>query len=177
MEDNNMAYRNKTYIAADWEHDKNAVDQIYKWKNSNAWSLDFHDAHEITQARDSSLPCSIKRSLKERMDSSKLFVLIVGNHTDSVTKGSCQFCQSYNSYGGYCARGDSVDKKSFIKYECEKAVEADIQIVVLYKDVNVDKSKCPEAVRYRGKHVPMIYKGLDGKYYWDYNTVKYALDI
>ena len=71
-----MAYRNKTYIAADWDHDKNAVEQIYKWKDSDHWSLDFHDAHEITQARDTSLPCSIKRSLKERMDSSKLFVLI-----------------------------------------------------------------------------------------------------
>lgn len=39
-----MAYRTKTYIAADWDGDKNAVEQLYKWKNSNYWSLDFHDA-------------------------------------------------------------------------------------------------------------------------------------
>ena len=25
-------YRTKTYIAADWTGDKNAVDQLYKWK-------------------------------------------------------------------------------------------------------------------------------------------------
>ena len=74
-----MAYRTKTYIAADWDHDKDAVDQIYKWKNGNGWSLDFHDAHELTQARDSSLPCSIKASLKSRMDVSKNFVLITTN--------------------------------------------------------------------------------------------------
>lgn len=30
-----MAYRTKTYIAADWDGDKNAVEQLYKWKNSN----------------------------------------------------------------------------------------------------------------------------------------------
>ena len=51
-------YRTKTYIAADWDHDKDAVERIYSWKNSEKWSLDFHDAHELTQARDSSLPCS-----------------------------------------------------------------------------------------------------------------------
>ena len=28
-----MAYRTKTYIAADWDGDKNAVEQLYKWKN------------------------------------------------------------------------------------------------------------------------------------------------
>ena len=50
-----MAYRTKTYIAADWDGDKNAVEQLYKWKKSNYWSLDFHDAHDLTQARDSSL--------------------------------------------------------------------------------------------------------------------------
>ena len=46
-----MAYRTKTYIAADWDGDKNAVEQLYKWKKSNYWSLDFHDAHDLTQAR------------------------------------------------------------------------------------------------------------------------------
>ena len=171
-----MTYRTKTYIAADWDHDKDAVDQLYKWKNGHKWSLDFHDAHELTQSRDSSLPCSIKTSLKKRMDVSKVFVLIVGDHTDSVSKGSCHFCKSYNNYFGYCAKGHTVDKRSFIKFECDKAGEAEIKIVVLYNDLHVDKSKCPAAVRYRGTHVAMVYKGIDGKFYWDYNVVKKALD-
>lgn len=38
-----MAYRTKTYIAGDWDHDRDAVEQIYKWKNGNKWNLDFHD--------------------------------------------------------------------------------------------------------------------------------------
>lgn len=170
-----MAYRTKTYIAADWDHDKDAVDQIYKWKNGNGWSLDFHDAHELTQARDSSLPCSIKVSLKNRMDASKTFVLIVGDHTDTVTKGACHLCGSYNNRIGYCVKGRSIDNRSYIKYECDKAIEAGIKIVVLYNDTHVDKNKCPSAVRNTGTHVAMVYKGVDGKYYWDYNAVKQAL--
>lgn len=50
-------------------------------EKSNYWSLDFHDAHDLTQARDSSLNCSIKSSLATRLDVSKTFVLIVGNTT------------------------------------------------------------------------------------------------
>ena len=104
-----MAYRTKTYIAADWDGDKNAVEQLYKWKKSNYWSLDFHDAHDLTQARDSSLNCSIKSSLATRLDVSKTFVLIVGNTTKTVRSGSCQYCGSYNSWTQSCARGHSVD--------------------------------------------------------------------
>ena len=171
-----MNYRTKTYIAADWDNDKDAVEQIYKWKDGQKWSLDFCDAHELTQSRDSSLPCSIKASLKSRMDVSKTFVLIVGDHTDSVTKGGCHLCQSYNNYIGYCAKGYTVDKRSFIKFECDKAVEANIKIVVLYNDTFVDKSKCPSALRYRGTHTAMVYKGTDGNYNWDYDSVKKALE-
>ena len=168
--------RTKTYIAADWDHDKDAVEQIYKWKNSQKWSLDIHDAHELTQARDSSLPCSIKASLKTRMDVSKTFVLIVGNHTDTVTKGSCYLCGSYNHYIGYCVKGRTVDSRSFIKYECDKAIEANIKIVVLYNSTSVNRSKCPSAVRYKGRHVAMVYKGMDGQYHWNYNAVKEAIE-
>lgn len=172
-----MAYRTKTYIAADWDHDKDAVDQIYKWKNGKGWSLDFQDAHELTQSRDSSLPCSIKSSLKTRMDASKAFVLIVGDHTDSVTKGACYLCGSYNNYIGYCVKEYEADSRSFIKFECDKADEAGIKIVVLYNDTRVDRSKCPSAVRYKGTHVAMVYKGIDNEYYWDYQAVKEALEI
>lgn len=170
-----MEYRTRTYIAGDWDHDKDAVDQLHEWNNSNKLSLSFTDAHDLTQANDSSLSCSIKASLKTRMDASKLFVLIVGSYTDSVTAGSCQFCESYNSWTKACAKGKSVDYRSYIKYECDKAVKAGIKIIVLYKGIFVNKAKCPEAVKNIGKHAPMRYK-KDGQYDWDYNSVKKAFD-
>ena len=167
--------RTKTYIAADWTGDKDAVDQLHKWNESRYWSLHFVDVHELTQSSDNSLNCSIKASLKSRMDVSKTFILIVGENTINVKSGSCSYCGSYNSWVGRCSRGYSVDKRSYIEYECDKAVEAGIKIVVLYNAIKVDKSKCPEAVRYIGNHVPMCYY-QDGKYYWDYEAVKNAIN-
>ena len=166
-------YRTKTYIAADWDYDKDAVDKLYQWKNGEKWNLDFHDAHEITQSRDTSLPCSIKASLKLRMDASKTFVLIVGSHTNTITKGSCRFCSSYNSYGCYCARGRSIDYRSFIEFECQKALEAGIKIVVLYNSTKVDKYKCPACIRNYGEHIPMCVN-VAGQIYWNYYAVKRA---
>lgn len=170
-----MAYRTRTYIAGDWTGDEHAIKKLYEWNESDHWSLSFTDAHELSQARDSSLNCNIKRSLKERMDSSKTFVLVVGDQTNKVTAGSCQFCSSYNSYRLYCAKGYSVDYRSYIKYECDKAVEAEIKIVVLYNSTSVNKEKCPEAVRNLGTHVSMMYIGQDGKCYWNYNAIKNAI--
>lgn len=168
-------YRTRTYIAADFDHDKDAVDQLHKWKNSNYWSLSFSDTHDLQSSSDSSLYCSIKSSLKYRMNHSKTFVLIVGNYTDKLTKGGCQNCRSYNSHTYSCARGYTVDYRSYIKYECEKAVEAGIKIIVLYKDTKIDRSKCPEVVRYIGTHKSMIYYE-NGQYYWDYQSVNGAFD-
>ncbi len=166
-------YRTRTYIAADFDNDKDAVDQLYKWNNSNHWSLSFTNAHDLQTSSDDSLYCSIKSSLKYRMDGSKTFVLIVGEHTNTITKGGCQYCGSYNSYRHYCAKGHSVDYRSYIKYECDKAVEAGIKIIVLYNDTRINKSKCPEILRKLGIHASMVYD-KDGKYYWDYNSIKNA---
>ena len=168
-------YRTRTYIAADFDHDRDAVNQLYKWNDSNHWSLSFTNAHDLQTSNDDSLYCSIKSSLKYRMDGSKTFVLIVGENTNSITKGGCQYCGSYNSYGKYCVRGRNVDYRSYIKYECDKAVEANIKIIVLYNDTQVVKSKCPEAVRNLGIHGKMVYYE-DSKYYWDYKSVKNAFD-
>lgn len=170
-----MVYRTKTYIAADWDGDKNAVDQLYKWKNSNYWGLDFHDAHDLTQARDSSLNCSIKSSLATRLDVSKTFVLIVGNKTKTVRSGSCQYCSNYNSWTQHCARGYNVDYRSYIEYECEKAVRDRLKIVVLYNSGSIDKTKCPDSIKSYGTHTAM-WKLENGQYYWDYQAVKTALE-
>lgn len=168
-------YRTRTYIAADFDHDKDAVDQLHRWNDSDYWGLSFSDAHDLQTSSDDSLPCSIKKSLKYRMDGSKTFVLIVGNQTNTVTKGGCQLCKSYNSWNKSCARMGRVDYRSYIRFECDKAVEAGIKIVVLYNDTVADTSKCPDAVRYLGYHTPMVFE-KDGRYFWDYQAVKKAFN-
>lgn len=167
-------YRTRTYIAGDWDHDKDAVDKLHEWNDSEYWSLSFVDAHELTSSYDNSLNCSIKASLKKRLDVSKKFILIVGNHTNSVTAGRCCWCKSYNSYNSYCARGYSVDNRSYIEYECEKAVEAGIEIIVLYKSKKIDRNKCPDIVKWKGMHIPMLHIDANGRLDWDYKSVKKA---
>ena len=70
-----------TYIAADFDHDKNAVDYIYRLRDKGY--LSFHDAHDIQQSNDSSLPCSIKKSLKKRMDKAE-YELSFANQFDKI---------------------------------------------------------------------------------------------
>lgn len=46
---NIMIYRTRTYIAADWTADRDAVDQLMKWNKNLYWGLSFGDAHELSQ--------------------------------------------------------------------------------------------------------------------------------
>ena len=92
--------RTDTYIAADFDNDKNAIEYIYQLKKKGI--IYFKDAHDEMQANDGSLYCSIKNSLKKRLDLSNKFVLIVGEKTNIVTKGNCMYCSSYNSYTINC---------------------------------------------------------------------------
>ena len=81
-------YRTKTYIAADWTGDQNLIRDLKSYNDSSYYKLSFSDAHDLKQASDTSLNCSIKRSLAQRMDYSKTFVLIVGNNTKNLRAGS-----------------------------------------------------------------------------------------
>lgn len=168
-----MSNRTKTYIAADWDGDKDLVDIIYKWNESDHWTFHFVDAHRLINSRDDSLACTIKKSLGIRLDASKTFVLIVGEHTKRLTKGCCSICDRYSKYYG-CLNNNSISNKSFVDYECDKAAHDGLRIVVLYKATYVDKDKCPDVLRYRGIHVPAVYYE-NGAYYWDYNRIKDAI--
>lgn len=160
-----MVYRTKTYIAADWDGDKDAINKLHEWNKSNFYSLNFVDVHDIIQSRDTSLPCSIKQSLSERMDMCKTFVFIVGDETDSKQKGKCRYCPKYYS----CYR--SSDSKSFLDFEIDKAIRDGLRIVVLYNSSYVYRyTRCPEALRNRGVHVAM-----KTSYGWNYQEVKNAV--
>lgn len=166
-----MYYRTKTYIAADWEHDIIAVEALNFWNENSKYGLSFLNAHDLKQARDSSLNCSIKKSLADRLNKSKTFILIVGDYTNNLRAGGCQYCKNYNSRKVSCANWYNIDYRSYIEFECEKAVNDDLKIVVLYNSTKVDREKCPEIVRYIGTHIAM----LKYDYSWDYQAIKNAI--
>ena len=143
------------YIAIpNWQNynDIEAIEQLHAWNESSYYSLlGFIDVHEYKQARDSSLYCSIKQSLSERMRMCKTFILIVGEHTKRLTKGSCSSCSKRFS----CISSHNTDSRSYVEYECELAVKSGLKIVVLYNSNVVNKNLCPEAVRDIGIHTAM----------------------
>lgn len=169
-----MIYRTKTYLAGDWDGDRDAIDRLYLWNESKYWSLHFSDAHELTQSRDTSLKCSIKRKLVERLNASKRFVLIVGEKTKRLTNGSCYTCWDYSSGLHSCTHGYTLDSRSYIEFECERAKRDELEIVVLYNSTIVNRAKCPEVLSGTGVHVAMKRWGDRGAE-WDYESVRDAL--
>lgn len=171
-----MVYRTKTYLAGDWTGDKNAIDKIHEWNNSDYYSqLTFVDVHEFIQARDTSLPCTIKDTLRERMKMCKTFVLIVGEHTNKLTKGSCRLCQDCFSICDccLCKRRHTIDDRSYVDYECEQAIKQELRIVVLYNSVRINKDLCPTVLKSKGKHVAM--RNNDCPLSWNYSGVRDAI--
>mgnify|MGYP003309427095 CR=1 FL=1 len=134
---------NYTFISADWENDKDAVDMLRSWNNDPNNPVKFHDVHNITQARDTSLNCSIKESLRQRMSMCKRLVLVVGQNTSSLRSGYCSYCNSYNRHTQSCARGYSVDNRSYIEYECELALYHNIEIMAIYNSYTCNSELLP----------------------------------
>lgn len=163
--------RTRIYIAGAWDDDEDAISKLYYWNESDHYGLEFVDAHDFKQARDSSHACSIKKSLSDRMDHCHTFVLVVGSTTDSKAKGRCQYCSNYKSYSAYCSSGEIQTSKSFIDFEIDKAVRDGLRIVVLYNSSYRLYSRCPEKLKNLGTHVAM-----KTSYGWNYFDVKRAIN-
>lgn len=117
-----MAYRNKTYIAFDGDEDMHYYRLMTAWKAHDGFSMNFHDAHDLNTARDSSQEESIKRQLRERFSNSKLLIILIGEKTKFLTK--------------------------FVKWEMEVALRLDLPII----GVNLNGSRkkddrCPPTIR------------------------------
>lgn len=119
------------------------------------------------------------------MNMCKTFVLVVGAGTRTVTKGACFNCVCYAKKKSshfyfdstdldataHCLCGGSISNKSYIQFECEKAVRDGLKIVVLYNSSYINPSRCPDSVRHLGIHVAM--KKMDGS--WNYTAVRNAI--
>ena len=173
-----MPYRTKTYIAGDWTGDKDLIDKLHEWNNNENLNLHFSDVHKYIQARDTSLYCTIKNSLANRLNMSKTFIFIVGKNTDNLRKGGCQYCDHYFKYENLnvCLKRYHTDMRSYIEYEYQKAIKDGLRIIVLYNYSTIYKEKCPEMLKGIGVHIAAYYKAKNGNYYWNYKAIRDAID-
>lgn len=144
-----MNQLNYTYFAADWDSDKNVVEKLREWNKSGQYGIHFNDAHTLTQARDESLNCSIKESLRLRISQSSRFVLVVGKGTKNLRAGSCHLCKRYSSYTQHCRHGYNVDTRSYIDYECDLAIHHNLKLIAIFNSSWCDSSLLPKAFQNR----------------------------
>lgn len=118
-----MAYRNKTYVAFDGDSDIRSYWLMKAWKQNDNTTFNFHDAHNIRQARDTSTEETIKRSLRDRMSNSKVFVLLVGRNTKNLYR--------------------------YVRWEIELALSMNLPIIVvnLNQQRSHDGALCPPILR------------------------------
>lgn len=128
-----MAYRNKTYVCFDGDTDIHYYRLMKAWKANDNIEFNFYDAHDLHQCRDSSKEETIKRSLYERLTLAKVFLVLLGEHTQYLRK--------------------------FVRWEMEKALELKIPTVVvnLNKKRSYDKDRCP-VILYNNLSVHISYE-------------------
>ncbi|MDV4861512.1 TIR domain-containing protein [Enterococcus faecium] len=113
-----VAYRNKTYVAFDGDNDIRYYWMMKAWKQKDNTTFNFYNAHDLNSARDTSKEESIKRQLRERMNNSKVFVLLIGKNTRYLRK--------------------------FVKWEIESAIRLGLPIICVNLNGNRMKDDmCP----------------------------------
>ena len=117
-----MAYRNKVYVSMDADNDLRYYYLMKAWKQNDNTDFNFYDAHDINNILDKS-EASIKAGLQERFRNTKVFVLLVGEHTKYLYK--------------------------YVRWEIEEAIKRNIPCIVvnLNGKRSLDQNLCPALMR------------------------------
>ena len=93
------------------------------WKQSDSTRFNFYDAHDLMQARDTSMEESIKRSLALRLANTKVLIVLIGERTRYLYK--------------------------FVRWELDQALRRDIPIIGVNLNGlrSLDTSRCPPIIR------------------------------
>lgn len=118
-----MPYRNKTYVAFDADSDIRYYRLMTAWKQSDHTDFDFYNAHDLTNIWQHSTEETIKRSLRERLVNTKVFVLLVGEKTQYLHK--------------------------FVRWEIEQAQKMGLPVIVvnLNGKRGIDTNNCPQILK------------------------------
>jgi hypothetical protein len=118
-----MSYKNKTYVCFDGDTDIHYYRLMCAWKQNDGINFDFYDAHDLNSARDTSTEDTIKRKLRERLNNSKVFVVLIGEKTRYLQK--------------------------FVRWEMEQALSLGLPIIAVNLNGlhGQDSERCPPIIR------------------------------
>ena len=133
-----MAYTNKTYVCFDADTDIRYYRLMTAWKEHEKIEFNFFNGHEINNLRDGSSEATIKAKLRERLNDTKMLVILIGENTKNLYK--------------------------YVRWEIEYAIEKDIPIVAvnLNKKKERDDEYCPPLLKNElAIHIPFGRKIMD----------------
>ncbi len=118
-----MPYRNKTYVAFDADNDMSYYRTLQMWRSNDNIDFDFYDAHEINNLRATSSEDTIKQKLRERLNNSRVLIILVGEYTKNLYK--------------------------YVRWELEISIKLDLPIIVanLNKTNSIDYTYCPPIIK------------------------------
>jgi nucleoside 2-deoxyribosyltransferase len=111
------------YACFDGDTDIHYYRLMTAWHENEKFDFTFINAHDITQARDTSTEESIKASLRKRLNASDILIVLVGERTKNLYK--------------------------FVRWEIEVAIEKGMPIIAvnLNKAKSRDNDRCPAILR------------------------------
>lgn len=115
-----MAYRNKTFVSFASE-DIHYYRLMCAWKENERIDFDFHNAHDLNVARDSSMAETINRRLRERLVNTKQVIMLIGDVT----------------------RRKAADPDTFVYYEARTILKLGLPIVF----ANLNRSRAAQPRR------------------------------
>lgn len=143
-----MSYRSKTYVCLDYDTDSKYYNMMKAWRDNENIEFDFNNAHELNRLMPWSSEETIKDKLRERMNNSKNFIVLVGENTKNLYK--------------------------FVRWEIEIALKQELPIIVvnLNNKKSIDYNLCPAILKEElAMHIPfgqkIVQYSLDNWPDWD----------
>lgn len=118
-----MSYRDTTYIIFDGDKDRWAYARMRGWKALENIDFDFRDAHDLKRIRDTSLPDTVRRTLRQRFSTARQAIVLIGDETKHHHR--------------------------FVRWEMEVALGLDLPIIAvnLNNMGEMDEDLCPPILR------------------------------
>ncbi|MEP1779328.1 MAG: TIR domain-containing protein [Reichenbachiella sp.] len=118
-----MAYKNKTYVAFDADSDIRYYRLMTAWKQNDYTNFNFYNAHDLINIWQHSSEQTIKRNLHERLNSTKIFILLIGEKTKYLYR--------------------------FVRWEIETAMNMNIPLIAVNLNGKrfIDEQRCPPILK------------------------------
>ncbi len=118
-----MAYGSKTYVCFDADNDIKMYRLMQAWKENKNVAFNFHNAHEINNLKKESGDATIKKQLREKLKSTKVLIILIGDHTKNLYK--------------------------YVRWEIDYAIENDIPIIGVNLNgvETLDGKLCPQLLK------------------------------